>query len=94
MPTMHVAVVVQLLSHVRLFETLWTLAHHTPLSMGFPRQEYWSGVPFPPPGDLPDPGIKTVSFVTLALAGIFLWIQMRQGPGHGKIQGGDIYLKC
>ena len=38
--------------------TPWTVAHQTPLSMGFPRQEYWSRLPFPPPRDLPDPGIK------------------------------------
>ena len=38
--------------------TLWTVGHQTPPSMGFPRQEYWSGLPFPSPGDLPDPGIK------------------------------------
>ena len=38
--------------------TPWTVAHQAPLSMGFPRQEYWSGLPFPSPGDLPDPGIK------------------------------------
>ena len=43
------------------FATLWTLAHQAPLSMGFSRQEYQSGLPFPPPGDLPDPGIKPVS---------------------------------
>ena len=94
MLTMHVVVVVQLLSHVRIFETLWTVAHHTPLPMGFPRQDYRSGLPFPPPGDLPDPGIKTVSLATPALPGIFLWIQMRQGFCHGKIQGDDICLKC
>ena len=41
--------------------TLWTEAHQAPLSMGFPRQEYWNGLPFPPPGHLPDPGIETVS---------------------------------
>ena len=40
------------------FATLWTVAHQAPLSMGFSRQEYWSGLPFPSPGDLPDPGIK------------------------------------
>ena len=45
-------------SHVRLFATLWTVAHQAPPSMGFSRQEYWSGVPFLSPGDLPDPGIK------------------------------------
>ena len=44
-------------SHV-LFPTPWTVARQAPLSMGFPRQEFWSGLPFPPPGDLPDPGIK------------------------------------
>ena len=41
--------------------TPWTVACQTPLSMGFPRQEYWSGLPFPSPGDLPDPGIETGS---------------------------------
>ena len=45
-------------SHVRLFATPWTVAHQAPLSMGFSRQEHWSGLPFPSPGDLPDPGIK------------------------------------
>ena len=45
-------------SRVLLFGTLWTVALQAPLSMGFPRQKYWSGLPFPPPGDLPDPGIK------------------------------------
>ena len=50
--------VVQSLSHVQLFVTPWTIAHQAPLSMGFPRQEYWSGLPFPSPGDLPEPGIK------------------------------------
>ena len=55
--------------HVRLFVTLWTVACQAPLSMGFPRQEYWSGLPFPPPGDLPDPGIEPGSLMSLALAG-------------------------
>ena len=44
-------------SHFLIFATPWTVALQTPLSMGFPRQEYWSGVPCPPPGVLPDPGI-------------------------------------
>ena len=52
---------VQPLSSVQLFVTTWTVAHQAPVSMGFPRQEYWSGVPFPSPGRLPDPGIKTRS---------------------------------
>ena len=43
---------------VQLFVTQWTTAHQAPLSMGFSRQEHWSGLPFPSPGDLPDPGIK------------------------------------
>ena len=46
------------LSCVRLFATPWTVAYQAPLSMGFSRQEYWSGLPFPSPGDLPDPGIE------------------------------------
>ena len=49
-----------MLSHVQLFATLWTVAHQAPPSMGFSRQEYWSGLPFPPPGDLPDRGIGLV----------------------------------
>ena len=46
------------LRRVWLFETPWTVAYQAPLSMGFSRQEYWSGVPFRSPGDLPDPGIE------------------------------------
>ena len=49
---------VKSLSRVRLFATPWTVAHQTPLSMGFSRQESWSGLPFPSPGDLPNPGIE------------------------------------
>ena len=49
------------LSHVQLFVTPWTIAHQAPVSMGFSRQEYWSGLPFPSLGYLPDPGIKTGS---------------------------------
>ena len=48
----------KLLSHVQLFATLWTVAHQALPSMGFSRQEYWSGLPFSSPGDLPEPGIK------------------------------------
>ena len=57
-----------MLNHVQLFATLWTVTLQTPLSMGFPRQENWSGLPFPSPGDLPDPGIELMS---LALVGRF-----------------------
>ena len=49
---------VKLLSHVRLFVTPWTVAYQAPPSMEISRQEYWSGLPFPSPGDLPDPGIE------------------------------------
>ena len=49
------------LRHVRLFATLQTADHQAPLSMGFRRQEYWRGLPFPSPGDLSDPGIEPVS---------------------------------
>ena len=52
------AIKVKSFSHVQLFVTPWTVAHQDPLSMGFSRQEYWSGLPFPSPGDLPDPGIE------------------------------------
>ena len=49
------------LSHVRLFVTLWTVANQALLSMGFPRQEHWNGLPFPSPGDRPNPGIELMS---------------------------------
>ena len=58
-------------SHVQLFETLWTVACEDPLSMGFFRQGYWSGLPCPPSGDLPDPGIEPVLFMSPALTGRF-----------------------
>jgi len=54
------------------FAALWTVDDQAPLSMEFPKQEYWSGLPFPTLGDLPDPGIKPVSLVSPALAGRFL----------------------
>ena len=60
-----------MLSRVQLFATPWTVAPQAPLSMEFSRQEYWSGLPFPSPGDLPDPRIKPVSFAFPALAGGF-----------------------
>ena len=58
----------QMLSHVQLFVTPWTVAHQASLSRGFSQQEYWSGVPFPSPGDLPDPRTEPTS---PALAGRF-----------------------
>ena len=68
-------------SHAQLFATLWTVAHEAPLSMGFSRQEYWSGLPYPPPGDLSDPGIKPTSLTSLALAGGFFTASAR-GAGQ------------
>ena len=58
---LHHLFVVQSIIRSYSFATPWTVAHQAPLSMGFPRQEYWSGLPFPSPGDLPDPGIKLMS---------------------------------
>ena len=60
--------------HVRLFATPWTVACQAPLSMGFSRQEYWSGLPCPPPGDLLDPGIEPAFLMSPALANEFFTI--------------------
>ena len=62
---------VKSLSHVRLFATPWTVAYQVPPSMKFSRQEYWSGLPFPSPGELPNPGIKPMSPVSPTLVGRF-----------------------
>ena len=56
-----ILVVVESLSRVQLFVTPWTVAPQAPLSIGFSRQKYWSGLPFPSPGNLPDPGIEPES---------------------------------
>ena len=56
---------------VRLFVTPWTVAPQAPLALGFSRQEDWSGLPCPPPGDLPDPGIEPAFLMSPALAGGF-----------------------
>ena len=58
-------------SHAGLFVNLWTVAHQAPLSMGFYKQEYWSGLPFPSPGHRPNPGITPMSLTSPALAGGF-----------------------
>ena len=62
---------VYVLSGVRLFATPQTVAHEAPMSMGFSRQEYWNGLPFPPQGDLPDPGMGPISPLSPTLAGRF-----------------------
>ena len=71
------------LSHGRLFVTLWTVAHQALLSMGFSRQGYWGGLPFYPPGDLPDPGIKSASLASPVLAGGFFTTASPGLPGPG-----------
>ena len=71
----------RVLSHVHLFETLWTVAHQAPLSMGFSRQEYCSGLPFPPPGESTHTGIEPES-PALALGSL-----PRSHLGNPPIQG-------
>ena len=71
-----------MLSHVQFSATLWTVFCQAPLPMGFPRQEYWNGLPFPTPGDLPDPGIESASPASPVLAGRFFTtepLRKRQG---------------
>ena len=58
-------------SRVRFFATLWTVTRQASLSMGFSRQEHRSGLPYPPPGDLPGPGIERASLMSPAVAGVF-----------------------
>ena len=68
---MDVYAIVKLLNRVQLFVTPWAVAHQAPMSVEFSRQEYWSGLLCPPPGDLPDPGIEPSSLMYPALAGGF-----------------------
>ena len=76
-PLHTVVVVVNSLSHVQLFATPWTVALQALLFLGFPRQEYWSGLPFPSPGDFPGSGIKSAS---PALAGRFFIAEPPEKP--------------
>ena len=71
---------VRTLSRVQLFGTPWTVACQAPLSMGFSRQEYWSRLPIPTPGDLPNPGIKPVSLASPALVDWFFTIAAPEKP--------------
>ena len=73
-----VCVYIQLLSHVQLFANPWTITHQALLSMGFPRQEYWSVLTFPSPGDLPNPGIKPASRISCT----GMWIFCCAPPGN------------
>ena len=83
---------IQMLSHVQLFATPWAVARQAPLFMEFPRQEYWSELPCPPPGDLPDSGIEPASSAFPALASRFF---LTAPPGKPlkedgeKFNGGD-----
>ena len=72
---------VKLLSRVRLFVTPWTAAHQAPPSMGFSRQDYWSGLPFPSPGDLPDPGSNPGLHI---VARCFYSLSHQGSPSHIK----------
>ena len=74
-------------SHVLLFAILWTIACQAPLSMGFSRQEHWSGLPCPPPGDLPDPGMEPASLMSPALAGRFFTTSATWEAPKIRIQG-------
>ena len=67
-------------SRVQLFATLWTVSHQAPLSIGFFRQEYWSGLLYPPPGDLPNPGIEPTSPVSPALQADSLLLSCQGSP--------------
>ena len=84
LPSTSWGVCAQSVSHVWLFVNPRTVALQAPLSMGFPRQEYWNGLPFPPPGDLPDPGIKSASLMSPATPGkpIF-WGRWPKQGGRG-----------
>ena len=70
--------------YLLLFVALWTVASQAPLSMGSPRQEYWSGLPFPTPEDGPNPGIIPASPVSPALASRFLTAEPPRGPDKTK----------
>ena len=59
--------------HVQLFANQWTVAQQAPVFMGLSRQEYWSRLPFSPPGDLPNPGMENMSLASPALAGGLCW---------------------
>ena len=74
------------LSCVQLTAILWTVARQAPWSSGFPRQEYWRGLPFPPPGHLPDPGVAPASLGPPALAdGLLTASAASEAPGMGSV---------
>ena len=81
----------QSLSHVQLFTTFWTIAHQAPLSMGFSRQEYWRGLPFPAPGDLPVPGIEPAFLASPALCVCALLCLTLCNPMNCSLPGSSIH---
>ena len=97
---------VYVLSCVQLFATSWTVAPLTPLSMGFSRQEYWNGLPCPPPGDLPNPGIEprvrgrsmhsSMGLYIVTIKGLLAWwgnIERERECGRTDQRGRDIKLQ-
>ena len=73
-------------SHVQLFAALWFVAHQAPLSMGFSRQEYWIGLPFPSLGDLPNPGIEpTCPMAPCIAGGFFITVPLSEAPRIVKV---------
>ena len=72
-------------SHVWLFVIPWTVPHQATLSMGFSRQEYWSGLPFPSPWDFPDPRMEPTSLMSLALTGKFFTTRATENMGVSSI---------
>ena len=80
LPSLPLCVHACTLGHVWLFVTPWTVVHQAPLSIRFPSQEYWSGLPFPPPEDLPDPRIKPASPVSPAWRRVLYHWATREAP--------------
>ena len=86
-------------SCVWVFATLWTVVFHARLSMGFCRQEYWSGLPCPPPGDLTNPGMELTSLRSPALAGRFftasaIWKAQKLWKSFHQLYHSVIYMQC
>ena len=85
---------VRVLSYVWVFAAPWTVAHQAPLSMEFSRQQYWRGLPFPTPGDLPDPGIKLACPLSPALPVVFLPLYHLGSFGESRNLASLSFLIC
>ena len=92
---LHTCICAHALSRVRLVATPWTVSCEAPLSMGFSRQEYWSRLSCPPPGDLPNPRIEPVALVSPALAGRFFIIQAtgEASTRYIELPNGPLFFK-